>query len=326
LSRTALHKSPRLLRGIAVTLPILLLAACGKQESGVLQGYVEGEFVYVASPLPGTVTLQVSRGSMARRGDPLFALESVAERASRDEAARRLAQARSVLDDARKGVRPTELAALEAQLRQARSALGLAEAELGRQERLFRSGTVSAQELDRARSAREQQLQLVARIEADMQTAKLGARGDQLSAAAANVKALEAVLARAEWELSQKSRPAPEDALVYDTLYRSGEWVAAGRPVVSLLPAGNVKVRFFAPQRSVSSLHPGDQLTVSVDGIKEPLPGKVSFVSPRAEYTPPVIYSKESRAKLVFLVEASFPPQVAARLHPGQPVDVHLGR
>ncbi len=326
MSRTALHKSPRLLRGIAVTLPILLLAACGKQESGVLQGYVEGEFVYVASPLPGTVTLQVSRGSMARRGDPLFALESVAERASRDEAARRLAQARSVLDDARKGVRPTELAALEAQLRQARSALGLAEAELGRQERLFRSGTVSAQELDRARSAREQQLQLVARIEADMQTAKLGARGDQLSAAAANVKALEAVLARAEWELSQKSRPAPEDALVYDTLYRSGEWVAAGRPVVSLLPAGNVKVRFFAPQRSVSSLHPGDQLTVSVDGIKEPLPGKVSFVSPRAEYTPPVIYSKESRAKLVFLVEASFPPQVAARLHPGQPVDVHLGR
>lgn len=326
MSLTARHKSPRLLRCIAAALPILLLAACGKQESGVLHGYVEGEFVHVASPLPGTVTLQVSRGSMVRRGDPLFALESVAERASRDEAARRLAQARSVLEDARKGMRPTELAALEAQLRQARAALSLAETELGRQERLFRSGTVSAQDLDRARSAREQQLQLVARIEADLQTARLGARGDHVAAAAANVKAMEAVLARAEWELSQKSRPAPEDALVYDTLYRSGEWVAAGRPVVSLLPAGNVKVRFFAPQKSVSSIHPGDPLTLSVDGIKEPLPGRVSFVSPRAEYTPPVIYSKESRAKLVFLVEAGFPPLVASRLHPGQPVDVRLGR
>ncbi len=311
---------------ILPALLVLLLTGCGKSEPAQLQGYVEGEFVYIASPLPGTVTLQVSRGSTVKRGDPLFALESVAERSSRDEAGRRLAQARAALEDARKGLRPTELDSLTAQLRQARAAFALAETELGRQERLFRSGSVSAQDLDRARSARDQQQQLSARLEADLRTARLGARSDQVTAARANVRALEAVLARAEWELSQKSRLAPEDALVYDTLYRSGEWVAAGRPVVSLLPAGYVKVRFFVPEKLVATLHPGDPLTVSVDGVKEPFHGTVSFISPRAEYTPPVIYSRESRAKLVFLVEATFPPSESSRLHPGQPVDVRLGR
>jgi len=291
-----------------------------------LQGYVEGEFVQIASPLPGTVTLQVSRGSMVRRGDPLFALESVAERAARDEAARRLAQARAGLQDASKGLRPTELASLRARLQEAKSALALAESEFGRQDRLFRSGTVSAQDLDRARSVRDQQLQLVLRLEADLKTAGLGARSDQIAAAEANVRAQEAVLTRAEWELSQKSRLAPEDALVYDTLYRTGEWVASGRPVVSLLPAGNVKVRFFVSQLKIGSLHQGDPVTVTVDGVKEPFSGTISFISPKTEYTPPVIFSRESRAKLVFLVEATFSRESALRLHPGQPVDVRLGR
>jgi len=291
-----------------------------------LQGYVEGEFVYVAAPLPGTVTLQVSRGNMVKRGEALFALESVAERSARDEAARRLAQARAGLEDARKGMRPTELAALRAQLQQAKDALNLAESEFGRQERLFQSGTVSAQDLDRARSARDQQTQLVARLQAELQTAGLGARSDQVVAAQANVRALEAALARAEWELSQKSQRAPEAALVYDTLYRSGEWVAAGRPVVSLLPPGNIKVRFFVPETRIAAIHPGDPVQVSVDGVEGTFGGNVSFISPRAEYTPPVIYSRENRAKLVFMVEATFPPEIAARLHPGQPVDVRPGR
>lgn len=305
---------------------VLLLSGCSRDDGGVAQGYVEGEFLQIASPLPGTVTLQVVRGGMVRRGDPLFALESVAERAARDEAARRLAQARAGLEDARKGLRPTELASLRARLQEAKASLSLAETEFGRQELLFRSGTVSAQDLDRARSARDQQQQLVSRLEADLQTARLGARSDQIAAAEANVRAQEAVLARAEWELSQKSQRAPEDALVFDTLYRSGEWVAAGRPVVSLLPAGNVKVRTYVPQPLLASLQSGDPATVTVDGAKEPFSGRISFISPKAEYTPPVIYSRESRAKLVYLVEVTFPPQSALRLHPGQPVDVRLGR
>ena len=304
----------------------MLLSACSSPSADIFHGYVEGEFIYVASPLPGTVTLKVSKGSLVKKGEPLFALESEAERNSRDEAQRRLAQAQAVLQDAGKGLRPTEMAAVKAQLQQARSALSLAETEAGRQERLFLSAAVSKQSLDSARSARDQQQQLVARLEADLQTARLGARSDQLAAAKANVQALESVLARAEWELSQKSRRAPETAAVFDTLYRSGEWVAAGRPVVSLLPPESIKVRVYVPEGRLASIHPGDPVTVTVDGLKESFAGRVSFISPRAEYTPPVIYSRENRAKLVYLVEAAFPPENPGRLHPGQPVDLRFGR
>src|SRR6185369_3702635 len=113
---------------------------------------------------------------------------------------------------------------------------------------------------------------------------RLGARSDQIAGAEANVRALEAVLARAEWELSQKSRKAPESALVYDTLYRSGEWVAAGRPVVSLLPPEGVKVRTFLPEGMIASVRINDPVRVTVDGIRESFTGKITFISPRAEY------------------------------------------
>jgi HlyD family secretion protein len=304
----------------------LLLASCSSSQSpDILHGYVEGEFVYVASPLPGTVTLNVSRGTTVKKGDPLFALENDAERSARDEAGKRLVQAKASLLDIRKGLRPTEIAALNAQLQQAKSALSLAETEYERQDKLLRTGAVSRQSLDSARSVRDQQQQLVARIESELQTARLGARSDQVSGAEANVKALEAVLARAEWELSQKSRKAPETALVYDTLYRNGEWVAPGKPVVSLLPPQGIKVRTFLPEGMIAKVGLNDPATVTVDGIKESFIGRVSFISPSAEYTPPVIFSRENRAKLVYLAEVSFPPETAVRLHPGQPVDLRIG-
>ena len=83
-------------------------------------------------------------------------------------------------------------------------------------------------------------------------------------------------------------------------------------------------VRAFVPETRVGSIHYGDEVQASVDGVKDPFVGRVSYISPRAEYTPPVIYSRESRAKLVFMVESIFDPQVAANLHPGQPVDVEF--
>ena len=320
------HCSIGRLLGIVLTGTLLLVAGCSRDPGGELQGYAEGEFVYVAAPLPGTVTLQVVKGARVKQGEPLFALESVAEMTARDEAGRRAAQARAALQDLRKGLRPTELAALQARLQEARAAMVLAEGELDRQEQLFRSGMVSAQDHDRAKSARDQQRQQVVRLAAELQTGRLGGRSDLVAAAEANVRALEAVLARAEWELSQKSKQAPVAGLVYDTLFRSGEYVTAGRPVVALLPPENIKVRVFVPEGQLASIHPGDPVEVSVDGVKESFSGRVSYISPRAEYTPPVIYSRESRAKLVFMVEATFPPEVAVRLNPGQPVSLRFGK
>ena len=91
-----------------------------------------------------------------------------------------------------------------------------------------------------------------------------------------------------------------------------------------LLPPPNIKVRAFVPETKVGALRVGEQARVTVDGLSQPFAGRISYISPRAEYTPPVIYSRESRAKLVFMVEIVFEPAVAAKLHPGQPVDVRF--
>jgi HlyD family secretion protein len=178
--------------------------------------------------------------------------------------------------------------------------------------------------LERAKATRDQDRHRVTQLDADLQTARLGAREDQVRAAEAAVRAQEATVARTEWDLNQRRQAAPQAGLVFDTLFRPGEWVPAGRPVVALLPPANVKVRAFVPEGRVGSIRVGGQARVTVDGVAEPFTGTVTFVSPKAEYTPPVIYSRESRDKLVFMVEIFFPPETGAKLHPGQPVDVEF--
>lgn len=306
---------------------LCLLAGCSQSERNHLQGYVEGEFVYVASPLAGALeSLSVRRGTQVKAGEPLFALESTAEKAARNEAERRLAQARATLEDAKKGKRPSEIEAIEAQLNEAHAARTLSEEEFARQERLMRTpGATAEMDFLRARSTRDQARERVAQLEADLKTAKLGSRSDQIAAVEASMRALEAALAKAEWDFTQKRQAAPQAALVFDTLYREGEWVSAGRPVVVLLPPQNIKVRAFVPEVQIGAIHSGDSVRVTVDGVSEPFIGKVSFISPRAEFTPPVIYSRESRDKLVFMIEAVFEPKTAVGLHPGQPVDVQFG-
>lgn len=306
----------------------LSAAGCNRTPAAAdtVQGYVEGEFVYIAAPLSGRLeTFFVQRGAQVAAGDPLFKLESVPEKTARDEAQMRLAQMRARLADVKKGKRPTEIDATTAQLNQARSALQLAERELVRQERLLAAGVIPVQEVDRTRSLRDQDRQRVTQLEAELRTAKLGSRSDQIAETEAGMRALQAALTRGEWDLAQKRQSAPTTGLVFDTLYRRGEWIAAGRPVVVLLPPQNIKVRAFVPQPLLAALHQGDLARVTVDGISEPLSATVNFISPQAEYTPPVIYSRENRQKLVYMVELTFDPATAIRLHPGQPVDVRFG-
>lgn len=306
---------------------LLIAAGCKAPEGNVVQGYVEGEFVYIASPRAGAVeSLYVQRGDQVKAGDPLFTLNSDTERAARDEAKRRLAQGRASLEDAKKGRRPSEIESMEAQIRQAQASLEFSEKKFARQEKLIQIvGGTSQADFDRARSTRDGDRQRVEQLEADLKTARLGERSDQVTAAEANVRALAAALAGAEWDLSQKRQAAPEGGEIFDRLYREGDWVAAGAPVIVLLPPQNIKVRAFVPETKIGAIQLGEPVHVTVDGVSEPFSGKVSFISPQPEYTPPIIYSRENRAKLVFMIEAVFDPQTAARLHPGQPVDVRIG-
>jgi len=302
-----------------------LLASCERPDPGFVQGYVEGEFVYVAAPFGGQLeTLSVDRGSDVKVGAPLFALDDTPQRAARDEAARRVGQARAQWEDAKRGERPTEIDAIRAQLTQAQAAVGLAEKELARQVKLLGRQVTSQSDYDQARARRDQDEERVNQLGATLATAQLGSREEQITAAAENLKAQEAALASTEWSLAQMSQTAPVAALVSDVLYRPGDWVGTNLPVVELLPPGNVKVRAFVAQVVLGRIHVGDTAKIFVDGVSSFSEGRVAFISPRAEYTPPVIYSQDMREKFVYLVELSLAPEVAVKLHPGEPVDVRF--
>jgi HlyD family secretion protein len=304
---------------------IALAAAMGLGGGGPLQlqGYVEGEYVYVASPVAGRLqTLEVSRGAQVAAGAPLFELDSASERPARDDAAAKLARAEANLANLRKGKRPSEIDALKAQLAQANAMLQLSASARRRQEHLVETRVASREALDQAQAEHERDQARVKELEAELATAQLGARADEIQAAEAEVIAARAQLAQAQWRVDQLSEAAPQAGLVIDTLYRPGEWVTAGAPVVQMLPPANVKIRFFVPEPRLGSVQVGEEVQVRCDACAPGLTAAISFISPDAEYTPPVIYSREMRAKLVYLVEAR--PREPGALRPGQPVDVIL--
>jgi len=312
-------------------LPVLLLPflipGCSPHHSGVFQGYAEAEFVYVAPPVAGRLELLgVARGDVVDAGRLLFELDPEPERSALRAAEEQFAAAQARLADLTKGLRPTEIAALEAQLERAKADAELAENDWKRFMQLQEERVISPEEMDRARTRRDAALASLASLQADLETARLGAREDEIIAATAELGAREAARDQAAWAVDQKRQSAPVAAVVDDTLYRPGEWVAAGRPVVSLLPPGNLKIRFFVPEPELASIRVGDSVRISCDGAPEGLTATIRYVSPQAEFTPPVIYSRENRAKLVFMVEAHFEPDSEPRLHPGQPVDVQWTR
>jgi HlyD family secretion protein len=152
----------------------------------------------------------------------------------------------------------------------------------------------------------------------------LSARSDEIRAAGNEAEAARAALEQSQWRLAQKAVTAPANALVFDTLYTQGEFIPAGNPVMSLLPPGNIKLRFFVPETRLGEIKLEQKISVTCDGCAAPISATISYIARQAEYTPPIIYSKESRAKLVYLVEARPAPFDAIKLHPGQPVDVVL--
>ncbi|WP_354685721.1 HlyD family efflux transporter periplasmic adaptor subunit [Cupriavidus necator] len=314
----------RLAASFAVALPVaLLVAGCNDQRIDTWQGYVEGEFVSVASPFAGRLdTLSVQRGQQVAQGTPLFALESDDERAARQQAEDQLRAAEAQLADLKTGKRPVEVEVSRAQLAQAQAAAQRSAAALRRDERQFEIGGIAQAQLDESRAQARSDAARVRELQRDIDVARLPGRDAQQAAQAAQVAAARAALAQAEWKLSRKTVAATQAGLVYDTPYRLGEWVPAGSPVVRMLPPGNVKVRFYVPETVVGALRNGQAVQVRCDGCATPVGANISYVANEAEYTPPVIYSNETRRKLVFLVEARPSAADAPKLRPGQPVEV----
>ena len=298
---------------------------CSSPDPERFQGYVEGDFVYMASSQPGQLTrLEVAPGQAVAASAVLFALESGTESAALRQAREQLRAAEATRADMASGKRPQELAVIDAQLQQARAESDRAARQLVRDEAQAAIGGAAQAQVDDARAAAQSASAKVRELSDQLAVARLPTRAEQVAAQAAEVEAARAAVAQAQWRLDQKVVLAPDAGLVFDTMYRAGEWVPAGSPVVRMLPPGNVKVRFFLPEAAIGRIAPGRAVTIRCDGCAAEVPAVVSFVSSQAEFTPPVIYSNETRAKLVFLVEARPAVENAPKLRPGQPVSVVL--
>ena len=308
-------------------LPALLLqVACTPASSGQYEGYVEGEYLYLAAPEGGYLkTLDVLRGTRAASGQRLFAVASDPDDEALAEAQARAGSAKEKLENLKQPRRPPEIAALEANLRAAEAAVRLTSIQLQQQEALKQSNFVAQSAVDAARSASEQAVAQVDAARQQLETYRITlGRQAEVRGAAADLDAANAQTAQKQWVVDRKAVSAPEDGEITETYYRPGEWVPAGSPVASLLPDTRRRLRFFVPETALATLKPGDMIQARCDGCATPIRAKVDFISAQAEYTPPIIYSRGSREKLVFRVEATPPKDQAQRLRPGLPIDVSL--
>ncbi len=300
------------------------LLACSHHNAPYL-GYIEAYLVYTAPAVSGHIqTLNVVRGQPIKAGQILYQLDPEPEQSYLDQSKYTLAAEEETLADLEKGQRDTILEGIRANLSEAQVQQSLAKITLDRNKALYQKYAVSKAALDTAQTDYDARSQEVKQLEASLAEATLGAREHLIQAQSQKVKATESLMNVYAWQLSQKTGTAAESGIVFDTLFRTREFVNAGQAVLSILSPKEIRVLFYIPELDYSRIKLGQTVWFEVDGQKKAQAVKISFVSKDAEYTPPVIYSSESKTKLVYRIEARIPENLALTFHPGSPVRVYL--
>ena len=290
------------------------------------QGYVDAHLLQVGSERGGRIAvLKVEEGDAVEKGQLMAVLDDALPMARVAEAEAKLAEAKARLELAlapRK--RPEELKVLESALREAEAALEVSRREYERIRRLVAQGAAPQARLDAAKGAYERDLARVRAARERLEAARLPAREEEIALARAAVKAAEAALESARRDLARTRITAPTSGHVQEVLFRPGEVVGAGKPVVLLLSPQRLRIVFFVPQDVRPELRLGQGVALSCDGCPAGMRGRIVYLGREVEYTPPVLFSPTFRDKLVFRIEAA--PEGKARevLALGQPVDVHL--
>lgn len=287
-------------------------------------GYVEADYLYVAAVSPGVITsIAVEEGDLVTRGAVLVELAASQQRAALDAALARVAAAEANLRNLESGSRREEVDVVRASLAKAEADLTLADQNLLRAQKLFDQGLVPVAQVDQARATAASAKAQVAQLRAQLAVAELPARSEQQIAAQATLDAARADAERARADLADRTLLAPADAKVERLYYDAGEMAMAGGALLALRPPEALKVKFYVPEVLRSSLALGQGVSVSCDGCSNALHGTLSYVAADPQFTAPIIFSRDERGRLVYLVEARLDGD--AGLLPGQPVSVEFG-
>ena len=308
----------------AVALIAKILPACAPPNSAAV-GYIEGEYVNVAPiEIARVANEYVRRGDRLKAGDRIATLETTDAEIAVRNAEAALSQADADLANILYGRRPEEIAAIEANLKAAEVQQDDARRTLNRRRDLNTRGFASQADLDTAQTANDVAASRVRELAANLAVARLPARDEEILSARNKVAQAEAALDNARWRLEQRQLVAPAAGYVSDIIRRVGEVAGPSAPIVSFLPENAVKVKVYVTESVLSSLSLGQELPVRCDGCEKGLTAAITYIAREPEFTPPVIYSLESRQTLVYLIEARAANDKPLRLQPGQIVDVDL--
>lgn len=313
------------MRNLLILLSIVL-SACQPSPEAFFQGYVEGEWVYLAAPSAGYLEkINISRGARPLAGSPAFSLSGNPESFNVQLAQAKVAAAEAAVSNLSAPRRAAEIATLAAQLHAAEAALQLSTAQWQQNQTLAESHFIAAAKLDETRAAKARDSAQVEAARQQLINAQnaLGRRAE-LQQATAELQAARAALAQSHWQQSSKTVLIPTTGQITDVFYHPGEWVAAGQPVASLLPDKQRLIRFFVPETQLAQLKIGQSITANCDECATPITATINFIAAQAEYTPPIIYSQGTREKLVFRVQATPSPADATNLPPGLPLEIRL--
>lgn len=302
-----------------------LAGGCGEEPETVAQGYIEGDFLFIAAEQTGRIAeLPVSEGDAMEAGALLVRLDTAVEDAALAAAEDRARRAGEQLADLERGARPQRLAVLDAAIAQREAELELARARLARRQSIAAGPAVSPEELDEAEADFEAAQAALREAREERELAALAARRDRIDAAEAELAAARAEAERRRRVIDERSVHVPSAGLVQELVRRRGEVAPAGGTVAVFLPDDARRAVFFVSQAQLPALSRGEQVGIACDGCPAGLTAPVSFIASEVVFTPPVIFGPQERERLLIRVEAAIPPEAAPGLHPGQPITVTL--
>ena len=296
-----------------VALVAWLLLRQDSRSKELFTGYVVADDVYMTSPVAGTLaSVAVTRGQRVAAGAALFQVDPTQRAAGTEQAQAQISANRA------------QVSQQQSALAKAREDLAAAQADAAKQgaqlkrmtaAQAEKPGSVAQVESDQIRAGYDAALR-----RAGAARAQLGSASAAIDAAKGQVQGAQAGLTSTNRQLTELAPVAPSAGRVEDVMFKPGETVPANVPVVSIVPDGQVKLRFYVPEALVNAYKPGRKVAIGCDGCAAGMSATVNFVAAEPEYTPPVIYSLDARQKLVFMVEAL--PSNPRALIPGQPIDV----
>lgn len=308
-----------------VVIAMLMITGCDNKPENRLSGYSHGEFVYLSYSSTAKIEqLFIKKGDNVTPGQELVKIESFDAQNIFLRAEEKLSAESALLRNLESGERPEELDIIRAQIKKARSAESQVKRQLERYRNLYASRAISLAEWEDIRDELTQKGAQVEELINQLKARQLPARQDEISKQLSMVAAAKLERDKALWDVQQTTIVSPVNAKVFDIIYRAGERPTAGRPIISLLPPENIKVRFFIPEAMLGKFKIGTKVKLICDGCAEPIVGVINYISPEAEFTPPVIYSTKRREKLIFMAEAVPAWKQAERMKIGQPFDVEV--